>query len=357
MHSRKALMLASLSLALLLPAGSQAADFVDTLDLPAVHSDLASRHLLIDVARAGQRFVAVGQRGHILYSDDDGRSWQQASVPVSSDLTAVDFPTPEQGWAVGHDGVVLHSHDGGATWQRQLDGRQIGRLMLEYYSAQAQAQPEDPIYAQLVEEAQRLDAEGADKPFLDVWFETEQSGYIVGAFDLIFHTADGGRSWVPLQHAVDNPYALHLTAIAPAGKDLYVVGEQGLLLKLDRARGRFVALESPYEGSFFGLLGGSDGVVLAYGLRGHAFRSTDGGATWKPVETGTSISLTASASDPRGRLFLFSQAGQALISQDNGVSFQALKSNRIAPIAGAVTGDDDSLILVGNQGVRRFPIQ
>ena len=85
----------------------QATDYVDVLDLPAKASALAQRSPLLDLARAGSRLVAVGQRGHILYSDDEGGRWQQARVPVSSDLNAVTFPTPEQGWAVGGDGVVL----------------------------------------------------------------------------------------------------------------------------------------------------------------------------------------------------------------------------------------------------------
>lgn len=79
----------------------QATDYVDVLDLPAKASALAQRSPLLDLARAGSRLVAVGQRGHILYSDDEGGRWQQARVPVSSDLNAVTFPTPEQGWAVG----------------------------------------------------------------------------------------------------------------------------------------------------------------------------------------------------------------------------------------------------------------
>ena len=106
-----------------------AAAYVDVLDLPAKPSALARQSPLLDLAQAGKRLVAVGQRGHILYSDDDGRHWQQAGVPVSVDLTAVAFPSPEQGWAVGGDGVVLHSADGGASWQKQLDGRQINALL------------------------------------------------------------------------------------------------------------------------------------------------------------------------------------------------------------------------------------
>ena len=33
---------------------------------------------MVDIAAAGDRLVAVGERGHILYSDDDGKSWTTA---------------------------------------------------------------------------------------------------------------------------------------------------------------------------------------------------------------------------------------------------------------------------------------
>jgi len=170
--------------ALLLPGLAQGAqaqalqgpEYRDVLDLPARASALARYSPLLDLARAGSRLVAVGQRGHILYSDDEGRRWQQARVPVSSDLNAVTFPTPEQGWAVGGDGVVLHSQDGGASWQKQLDGRQIGELVLRHYSALARAEPGNESWPQWVAEGQRLVEEGADKPLLDVWFEDDRVG-------------------------------------------------------------------------------------------------------------------------------------------------------------------------------------
>ena len=109
--------------------------FRDVLDTPARESAFASKSLLNGVASTGKRVVAVGQRGHIVYSDDGGKSWVQAKVPVTSDLVAVTFPTPEKGWAVGHAGVVLHSADGGATWSKQLDGRSAGQLMATFYAA------------------------------------------------------------------------------------------------------------------------------------------------------------------------------------------------------------------------------
>src|SRR5439155_13096418 len=81
----------------------QGAAFVDVLDTPAQISPLATKSLLQSVTRAGDRLIAVGQRGHIVVSTDNGATWKQAAVPVSSDLNSVFFIDDKQGWVVGHD--------------------------------------------------------------------------------------------------------------------------------------------------------------------------------------------------------------------------------------------------------------
>jgi len=333
-----------------------AAPLVDVLDTPATQSPLAAKGILTGIAQSGNRLVVVGQRGHILYSDDSGQHWQQAQVPVSSDLVAVHFPTPSHGWAVGHDGVVLHSSDAGATWQRQLDGRQIGALMLQYYQHLAVLQPEDEGLATWLAEAQRVDEQGADKPFLDVWFANERDGYIVGAFGLILRTEDGGVSWRPLLERVDNPGQLHLYAIRPVGDELFVVGEQGLVLRLDQASQRFVERPTPYNGSFFGILGKPDGV-LVYGLRGHVFRSSDSGKSWTQVKTGLEISITAGTATADGRLVLLTQAGHVLVSRDDGVSFHPAEQSHLVPTSAATAQGADSLVLAGPRGVHVLPFE
>ncbi|QRY77992.1 glycosyl hydrolase [Pseudomonas sp. PDNC002] len=342
---KRLMLLGALLLAGAAQAGENADGFVDVLDLPAAYSNIPSRVPLLAITRVDKRLVSVGQRGHILYSDDGGSGWRQAEVPVSSDLTAVYFPTSQDGWAVGHDGVVLHSADGGVHWERQLDGRQIGQLMLDYYAAHPQ-----PDNATWLDQARRLKEEGADKPFLDLWFRDANEGFVIGAFNLILRTTDGGRSWEPWIHRIDNPQSLHLTAMAASGDELFIVGEQGLLLRLDRQQERFVALPSPYAGSFFGVVA-QPGLVFAYGLRGHAVRSTDGGESWSAVDTGLPVSLTAASVDANGQLYLFSQAGQGLVSNDRGVSFKPLELAERLPVSGAVAGPG-RLLLVGTRGVR-----
>jgi len=327
-----------------------AAQFKDVLERPALPSPHAARSLQNSVALAGERLVSVGLRGHILYSDDRGRSWQQAHSPVSSDLVAVHFPTPVKGWAVGHDGVVLHSADAGKTWALQLDGVRAARRMHAYYGGFAPEGWSAEALGKLRAEVDLLVKDGADKPFLDVWFADEKTGFIVGAFNLILRTDDGGQSWEPWYHRTDNPQGLHLYAIRPVGGVPMIVGEQGLVLRLDPATGHFHALATPYDGAYFGILG-TPGAMLVFGLRGNVLRSTDGGHAWQKVDVGTGANVLGGVATPGGCVVLADQAGQLRVSTDEGVHFTPLKLERpMSAHALAVVGD--TLVVAGSRGLQ-----
>ena len=36
---------------------------------------------------------------------------------------------------------------------------------------------------------------GPVNPFLDVWFENENNGFVVGAYGMFLRTTDGGKTW------------------------------------------------------------------------------------------------------------------------------------------------------------------
>ena len=270
------------------------------------------------MARAGDRLVAVGQRGHILYSDDVGKHWQQAAVPVSADLNAVSFPTATQGWAVGNDGVILHSERRGCdleqTTGRPPDRRLAGQALPGVGQCRTRATNNGRCWSP---KASAWWSRAPTNRLLDVWFANDRLGYVVGVFNLILRTEDGGQSWTPFQDRTDNPQGFHLNAIASTGDALYIAGEQGLLLKWDDARQRFAAVQTPYQGSFFGVVG-KPGEVLVYGLRGNVLRSTDGGLSWTPLDSGLQVSITAGIVDARGHYRLFTQGGQMLVSQGVG---------------------------------------
>jgi len=329
------------------PAGGVLAD---VLDRPAMQSPIAAKKLLLSVAQAGDRLVAVGPRGHIVVSLDAGASWQQSQVPLSSDLTAVHFPSPKVGWAVGHDGVVLATTDGGVTWAKQLDGRMVNDLVLADIQAKLAADPESAQLQGLATEAERNKEFGADKPFLDVWFESDTTGYVVGAYGLLLKTTDGGQTWGSWFDRADNPRLMNLYSIRPAAGELYIAGEGGTVLKLDPATERFVAVPVDYAGSMFGVADTGE-AVLVYGLRGNAFRSADGGATWTKVDTKLPASIVGGTTLAPGTVVLADQGGRIALSNDGGVTFDLIPLQRSLPLTSITSAGAGRLAVTGPFGV------
>jgi photosystem II stability/assembly factor-like uncharacterized protein len=309
------------------------------LNEPALQSPRALGAAMLAIARAGSRLVAAGERGTVLLSDDGGTSWRQAHVPVQTTLTALRFVDERTGWAVGHLGVILKTEDAGQTWRKQLDGVQAAMLMAQALRASGDEK--------LQRAAQRYEEEGPDKPFFDVDFHDARHGVAVGAYNLAFTTRDGGATWAPL--LLPNPKSLHLYAVRHAAGGLFIAGEQGLLVRSDGAN--HVVLTSPYKGSFFGLLPTRGGALLAFGLRGHAFRSSDAGASWQKLDTGVAASLNAGIELPDGTLTLLAQTGDLLTSRDGGQSFTRRAGDGV-PAAGLAALPQGHFVLAGMRGAR-----
>jgi photosystem II stability/assembly factor-like uncharacterized protein len=337
------------ALELVATAPARGESFVDVLDTPAPESPLADQALLQSIAKAGSRLVAVGQRGNIIVSSDGGVTWKQSRVPVSSDLTSVFFVDDRNGWAVGHDGVILYTNDGGEKWNVQLTGRTGNDLLVAAMERKLSAQPSSVEAKKLLEEAKRYQAQGADKPFLDVWFADRLNGYAVGAYNLIFRTSDGGKTWEPWFDRTDNPKFFNLYAIRPAAGALYIAGEGGLVLKLDPAHQQFRAVSTPYRGSFFGVADAGTAVIV-FGLRGSVYTSADGGTTWNQVDAGLPAAVVASTRGDAQTVLLADASGRIAATADGGRSFTHLAIRRPMPLTGLVDLGEGRLALVGPRG-------
>jgi photosystem II stability/assembly factor-like uncharacterized protein len=325
-------------------SGANPKSVPDTLEQSAVVSASASRFALNAAAMAGERLVVAGMRGTILYSDDQGQNWQQASVPVTVGLTGVCFADATNGWAVGHRGVILATRDGGAHWTRQLEGAQAAQAILKVRRDAAR-----------IDEARRLVAEGADKPLLAVQCMGDGRVLALGAYGLAFSTQNAGQSWQPVLALLDGSESQHLNAVQASGGAIFVAGEQGALMRVSNDLNHFTRFASPYEGSFFGLLATHDNSLLAFGLRGHAFRSTDQGASWQPVAVPSNKSLTAATQLRDGSILLADESGQGWLSRDDGRSFRPVEPQQRFPLIALLAMPDGGSLAVGTNGITRFP--
>lgn len=348
MSTLRFLKASALALAVTAALPAAAATFVPPLEQPAMASPLAAHTPLMAVTTAGKRLVAVGQRGHIVFSDDGGKTWTQASVPVSTGLVAVAFPTDQQGWAVGHGGVVLHTADGGTTWEKQLDGKQSSALAIRYLEAQVAT---NPAAERLAAREKGLVSDGGTQPLLGVYFENATTGFVVGTFNRIFRTDDGGKTWTPWMDRTENADEFHFNAIAGGPGGIYLAGEQGMVWRLDAGQQRFVKHPTPYQGSFFGILSDGADTVLAFGLRGNVYRSGDAGKTWEKIPIGSSAGITSGIAVP-GSMLLTSQAGAIVRSVNGGKTFAPIKPAQPMAYYGIAPAAQGAIVLAGSEGVR-----
>lgn len=372
MNSLKAFMRSSLVAAMALGFGAVSTPLFalqDVLETPAAATSMADKYLLLDIERAGSRLIAVGARGHIILSDDQGTSWRQASVPVSTLLTALDFTNDSTGWAVGHGGTILKTIDGGETWKKQFDGHIANKTVTSQAKAQVDeinaaiaAAADEVVVADLqasLEEAEFTlqdalsDANvGASKPFLDVLFFNSSEGIAVGAYGFIFRTKNGGQSWINHAPSMDNPDRFHLNSIAQLKSGtLLISGEAGVLFRSTNRGETWDVISSPYEGSFFGVTGTSvRNVALAFGLRGHIFRSEDDGVSWTQIVTGTESTLVSADDHESGYVTAVGSSGTVMFSKDGGLTFKEfIRSDRISN-SSVVYLDKQRVVIVGEQG-------
>jgi len=288
---------------------------------------LASRSLLLDGAAAGGLIVAVGERGHVLVSHDQGRTWEQKQVPTRATLNAVHLHDENLGWAVGHDAVILKTGDGGESWQRV------------HYA------PEE------------------ERPLLDVWFRDDRNGFAIGAYGFFLVTGDGGETWTAREFAaqgeevVDEFYGggfdYHLNHLARTDSGrLFIAAEAGTVYRSDDAGESWTTLPSPYEGSFFGSLPLEGDALLLFGLRGHLYRSDDAGESWTEVETSTTAMLTDGIRLADGTVVVAGLSGTLLVSRDGGVTFTLNQREDRLGVSSILETADGGLVLVGEGGAR-----
>lgn len=343
----------------------------DLLSVPALQSEKAARALLLGVATAGSRLVAVGERGIVVTSDDQGQTWRQAQVPVSVSLTAVQFASPSLGWAVGHDGVILKTEDGGQVWSKLLDGNHANTLVLadlktriaELEGAVAEASGDDPerLQAELetiqfrLEDAEAGASFGPARPLLALWFKDERLGFVVGAFGQIFRTDDGGETWSSLAGALTNPDSLHLNSITRLENGtLAVVGERGTIWFSGDEGTSWRVTEVGYDGHLYGVVRAGRGALLAFGFAGNIFRSADDGQTWARLDRISEKSIVGGLADTGRGLLLVTRNGQIIESADAGKSFtlsSVTTGGTVASVLPSFIGSGKNLITVGHGGL------
>jgi photosystem II stability/assembly factor-like uncharacterized protein len=310
---------------------------------PSYSSDLAHKRLLTEVTLKKGKLVAVGERGHIITSTD-GKTWQQAKVPVDVLLTSVSFKNESVGFAVGHDSTILKTKDGGDTWS-----------LLNF-------QPE------------------LDRPLLAVQ-ALNNHVVAVGAYGAFWQSDDGGESWKsifhdglllpddkeyldelkvsdPEQYKNEQKYLLpHFNDLLLTNSGWYLTGEAGFLAKSIDFGVSWQKIDTNYFGSFFAIdklaedAIGKEKLVVA-GLRGNVFRQGDDSKLVGQKLVGNATINDIFSEDKL--LLMFANSGNFYYSIDNQQIKHHIFEDGKAVMSGVVF--KDLIIFATEAGIKTLPL-
>jgi photosystem II stability/assembly factor-like uncharacterized protein len=297
-----------------------AADAVPGLSQrPAVISPSAVRESMLGAARAGQRLVAVGDRGVILLSDDDGATFRQArQVPTRATLTSVVFAHDHKtGWAVGHWGVILNTRDAGENWTLVRSDTTV------------------------------------DQPLFSVTMVSDEEGFATGLWSLLLRTSDGGKTWnnIDLSGKGKNGAGLNLfSAFSSPKGTLFITSEQGTVYRsVDRGM-NWTELQTGGKGTLWTGIGLENGAILVAGITGKIYRSTDDGVSWSEIESHTRNSITSLTQLPNGKVIGAGLNGLKLISDDGGLTFKAEQDAQGIPLNAVISNNSGRPVFFSMQG-------
>lgn len=233
---------------------------------------------------AGTLMAADGQ-GSFLLSRDNGQSWTQVVTPVGDGYDAsstVAFSDAKNGFMFDASGRTFTTKDGGLTWEAKTLA--LGTVR-------------------------------------GVQFVSKQNGWLVSGDGRLYKSTDGGQTWSTTATAAGVSYSSVQFLNDTVGWSLRYGG--GAQYAATRDGGKtWTELALPYGVT---ALRQGDPSWVAVGNNGAVYVTTDAGATWNAVYTGTAANLTALAFSDAKTVWAVGNGSTLLKSEDGGAKWTLVK--------------------------------
>ena len=271
-----------------------------------------------DLTAVNDRLVAVGERGTIVVSENNGKTWQVThrddDVPVT--LTNIAALTDSLLLAVGHDSVILRSEDGGLNWELIMRDGETG------------------------------------EPLMGAWSADGKHIFAYGSFGKFLISDDAGKTFTPQELPL---FGEHLSAMdGDTGDVRIMVGEMGLVLRSLDGGTTWDKLDPFYQGSLFGVAHMNGTRWIAYGMRGHVFFTDDNGEQWKQVNSGSELPLYGHALSDNGKqMMIVGTAGILISLNDQGQLIKANNVSGLGTLTSAVILPSGNIIVAGQRGLMK----
>jgi len=298
--------------------------------------DLACGSTLYGVSGYGNTVIVVGSGGVIFRSTNFGDSWTLIADLPSATLYTMQFTSSTVGYAAGYDGLILKTTNGGVSWKPSyIRANMVSPNINDIYFLNDQLGYATCSYRLVAKTtnggatwaAVIADTMSATVYSYGVWFSDQNNGFVVGQLgsskDVIYRTTNGGSTWSIVSGIVNKA----LRAVAFGSTTIGAAVGDGLktLYTTDGGSSWSGATVSGVpsaqaSANLYKVAFVSANTAVAVGNK-VVIRSTDGGATWQYINSGTNADLrdVAFATDKTG----YAVGGREVLkTTDGGLTWQ-----------------------------------
>ena len=276
-------------------------------------------------------FMAVGNDGETLRSDDNGSSWVSTNCQFtnSNDFNAVTFGNNTY-VGVGNSGLSRRSTDTGANFSTANTGSGSNHLYGLTFGNNTF------VGVGASGHIRRSTDDGASFPSVSSGY----GGYLrgvtfgnnifaaVGQSGKILRSTNNGASW----SNATSPITTYLYGVAYGNNTFVAVGQSGKILRSTDNGASFSSVTSPITTYLYGVAFGNN-TFVAVGQSGKILRSTDNGASFSSVTSPITTYLYGVAFG-NNTFVAVGQSGKILRSTDDGASW----NNETSPITTYLRG-------------------
>ena len=234
---------------------------------------------------------AAGDSGTILKTTNGGTTWNTLTSGTANRLLSLSFIDENNGMATGNNGTALKTTDGGATWQLLNIGTtdEISSVFMTDTSIIYFTTRNFSTYGGAILKS----TDGGNTftiiytnntyLFNDIFFLNADTGYVVGRFDCIYKTSNGGNSWSLISNG-SHMFYNSLNSVFFIQNRAYTVGLYGkILMSLDKGNNwnsANILIGNSWGRRFYSIFFTDNNTGFITSDNSIILKTDDSGATW-----------------------------------------------------------------------------
>ena len=190
----------------------------------------------------GGSFLAVGENGAIIRSEDRGETWQSVASGYNKRINACALVGNDTAYFSTEEGTIYRSLDNGKTWKKQttVNDKEIMSMSFDYNYGLMVGRNGAIQSTNNSGKNWTLEISGTKTSLLGVFLD-KNNAWICGEEGLILKSTSYGVSWEPKTSTVNTA----LNDIIVKGNIGYAVGVGGVLLKTENAGDSWTKVSLP----------------------------------------------------------------------------------------------------------------